>query len=249
MKKHPILIVLVFALLLPLAACSRSGAVRLPKADAVLQGKLVQLDDGACLLAGTDTAELYTVSTALKLFDADSKPTDLAALKAGQTLEIGYSGQVLESYPAQLGAPVYIRITGQGDDLVGLYQTVVKDLWAEDTGLNPDSGVLAFDLSELTNLSDGEKSALVYTVSNDYGLQGVAGTFDELCQQGYINKDQLYFENGMLLSFKLTDTSDSGFTFDVHKWRSGTGAYFFINCKATKSGADWTYTVGSEAIS
>ena len=252
MKKCSALLVLVFVLLLNLSACATGaggGATQLPETDAVLQGKLVQLYDGSCLLAGSGSSELYTVSTAIPIFDADSKQTDAAALKAGQTLEIAYSGQLLESYPMQLGSPAYIRITEQGDDLLGFYQGVVKDIWAVDAGLNPDSGVLAFDLSELTNLSDGEKSALVYTVSSSYGLQGVSGSFDELSAQGYIDKDKLFFFNGMLLTIKLTGAHDDSFTFDLRKWRSGTGALFFNACKAVKRGSDWTYTVGSQAIS
>lgn len=252
MKKRSIISVLVFVLVLSLAACSNKpgeGTQAPDGADAVLKGKIAQMYDGSCLIAGSDSSELYTVSTKLDILDADNKTTDASALKAGQTVEIGFSGEVMESYPAQLGNPTYIRITGQGDDLIGFYQRVLKDLWDVDDGLNPDSGVLAFDLSQLTNLTDAEKSALVYTVSNSYGLEGITGTFDELSEQGYIDKENLLFENGMLFEFKLTDIDDNSFTFDVRKWRSGTGAFFFNSCKAVKKGADWSYKVGSQAIS
>lgn len=222
---------------------------RLPKAEAVLKGKIIQINDKSLLLAGTGASDLFTVSSALAVYDIDKKPADSSALKAGQNVEIGYSGAIMESYPAQPASPVYIRITGQGDDLVGFYQTVLNDLWNVDKGLNSDISVLAFDLSKVTNLDDAEKSALVYVMGGSYGLQGIKGTFDELSERGYIDKDKLYFKNGILFKLEVSDVTDDSFTFKAEKWRSGLGAYYFIDCKAVRSDASWSYTVGSQAIS
>jgi hypothetical protein len=246
MKKY-IVLILILLFLLPSAACSQNTSI--PKTDAVLAGKIVQLYDNTFLLAGKNAAELYMVTSKLQIYDADNKTADTSSLKAGQEVEIGYSGSIMESYPAQLGSPVYIKITEQGDDLVGFYQAILGDLWEEDKGLNPESGVLAFDLTQVANLSEGEKSALVYIVSGEHGLSGITGTFDELSEQGYINKEKLYFEDGMLIEFELTDVTEESFMFDVRKWRSGTGAYIFNDCKAVKNGDDWSYKVGSFAIS
>lgn len=207
------------------------------------------MGNSTSLVADSTSAELYAVTTKLSVLDADGKLVDLSALKAGQTVEIGYSGTVMETYPAQPYKPAYIKITGQGDDLVGFYKNVLNDLWKEDSGLNPNSGMLAFDLSQATNLTEAEKAALVYVVSNAYGLQGIAGTFDELVQKGLIDKEKLIFENGMLFTIKITDASENSFMFDASKWRSGTGAYLFNNCKAVKNNGGWSYTTGSAAIS
>jgi len=242
-----IVLILILLLVLPSAACSDD--TRIPKTDAVLAGKIVQMHDNTFLLAGSGVSDLYVISYALDIYNADNKPIDASSLKAGQEVEIGYSGGVMESYPAQLGKPVYIKITGEGDDLVGFYQTILDDLWKKDKGLNPEGGVLAFDLTQVENLNEAEKSALVYIVSEDRGLTGITGTFDELSEQGYINKEKLYFGDGMLIEFELTDVTEESFMFNVRKWRSGTGAYFFNDCKAVKTGDDWQYTVGSEAIS
>ncbi len=220
-----------------------------PKADAVLKGKIIQIDNKSLLLAGTGASDLFTISSALAVYDIDKKPADSSALKAGQNVEIGYSGAVMESYPAQPGNPVYIRITGQGDDLVGFYQTVLKDLWNVDKGLNSDISILAFDLSKVTNLDDAEKSALAYVMGGSYGLQGIKGTFDELNEQGYIDKDKLYFKNGILFKVEVSDVTDDGFTFKAEKWRSGDGAYYFLDCKAVRNDSGWSYTIGSQAIS
>lgn len=230
------------------AAREPAGA-QLPKAEAVLKGKIMQLNTKSLLFAGTGASDLYTVSSIPGIYDIDNKSADPSALKAGQNVEIGYSGAILESYPAQLGAPVYIRVTGQGDDMVGFYRTVLDDLWNIDPGLNSDINILAFDLSKVTNLSDAEKSALVYMVSNSHGLQGIAGTYDELSEQGYIDKASMSFETGLLFELELKDTTEDSFEFDVKKWRSGDGAYYFLDCKAVRNDNGWSYTVGSQAIS
>lgn len=138
---------------------------------------------------------------------------------------------------------------GQGKELVGFYQMVLDDLWKVDEGLNSDINVLAFDLSQVSNLTETEKDELVKIVSKSHGMEGIRGTFDELAEQGYIDKENLYFETGMLITIEVTDVTEDGFTFDVTKWRSGDGAYFFIDCNAVKTVNGWSYTVGSEAIS
>ena len=269
--RRVIVIVLTLSLILSLAACSctpgtdgskttgnngtasasttKTAGTRLPKAEAVLKGKIVELYDKALLLAGTGASDLYTISNTLDVYDADNKITDLSALKAGQNVEIGYSGVIMESYPAQPGSPIYVKIVEQGDDMVGFYQTVLNDLWNVDKGLNSDINTLAFDLSKVTNLSDSEKSALVYVVGNSHNVHGIKGTFDELSEQGYIDKDKLFFKNGILFTIELSDVTENSFMFDVKKWRSGDGAYYFIDCKAVRSDNGWSYTIGSEAIS
>lgn len=257
MRRFFIVISLIFALMTGFAGCSleNSGSgsstdVRLPKTDAILTGKITHIYNGTCLLAGIDkSSELYTVPTSLDIYGIDGQTADESALKPGQIVKIGFSGSIMESFPAQLSKPVYIKINEQGDDLVGFYQKIINDLWDVDSGLNSDISVLAFDLSQATNLSAAEKSALVYIVSNEKNVQGITGTFDELCEQGYIDKKNLYFETGLLFEFKLTNVAKDSFNFDASKWRGGDGAYMFNDCKAVKNNTGWKYTIGSQAIS
>lgn len=258
MKRRPAVIGVILALILSLGSCSAKPSAspsappsvsKLPKSEAVFSGKVMAVYDSTFLLAGTGAADLYMVSAKTPIIDAEENPTDGTALKAGMTVDIGYSGTVLESYPAQLGALSYIKITGQEDDLVGFYREIVSDLWNVDEGLNSDLSVLAFDLSQVTNLSDAEKSALIYLVSGEHAAAGVAGTFDELCREGYIDKDKLLFETGLLFEFELSDVTEASFTFTVSKWRSGDGAYIFHDCRAQKTSDGWSYTIGSEMIS
>lgn len=228
-------------------AASQTGA-RPPKSDAVLTGKIVKLYDKSFLLTGSKMGELYTVSSALDVYVGGEK-TDMSALAAGQTVEIGYSGMVMESYPMQLGSPEYIKIVKEGNDLVGFYENVIDELWDRDPGLNSNADVMAFDLSKAANLTEGEKSALIYIAAGARGLQGIAGTFDELSEQGYIDKENLSFKTGLLFTLTVSDAADESFTFSLKKWRSGTGAYGFDDCKAKKTDSGWHYTIGGEWIS
>ncbi|MGI5970432.1 MAG: hypothetical protein ACOX7P_01735 [Oscillospiraceae bacterium] len=219
------------------------------KEEEIIAAKIMGIYDGYLLLAGSEKAELYTVSSKLDVLKADGSEGSSAELRAGQTVEVGYTGGIMESYPSQFSSPVYIRILEQGDDLAGFYLDVLEDLWNRDEGLNGGISVLAFDLSRLSNLTDGEKSALVYMMSSAHGLSGVTGTFDELCEQGYIDREKLYFETGLLFEFDLSDVTGDSFTFTVTKWRSGLGAYMFHDCRAVRSGEGWDYTIGAELIS
>lgn len=262
MRKNFITLLVMMLLVSLLASCGAGGEVSIdsdcqtdswenrPKTEAILAGKIAEIYEDAFLLAGAENAELYMISRDLMVYGLDNQSTDEEALQPGQRVEIGYSGLVLESFPAQLGSPLYVKICSEGEDMIGFYQTVLADLWATDPGLNPETGVLALDLTTVENLSEGEKSALIYAAGQTYKLQGIAGTFDSLSQEGYIDAENLYFKNGMLVSFELSDVEEDSFTFSAKKWRSGTGAYIFHDCKAIKDkNGDWTYTVGSHMIS
>lgn len=137
----------------------------------------------------------------------------------------------------------------QGEALVAFYQAILDDLWNVDEGLNSDIDVLAFDLSKVSNLTEDEKDDLVEIVSKAHGVEGIRSTFDELSEQGYIDKETLNFETGMLIIIETADVTEDSFTFDTKKWRSGDGAYYFNDCKAVKGHDGWSYNIGSEAIS
>lgn len=249
MKKHTLIYgVLTLALLFAMTGCDE-GSEATPKAGETLAGKIIQINDDSLLLAGTGVGELYSVFTGVPVYDETGAETDASALLSGQTVEVGYSGAIMESYPAQLESPVYLQITGRENDLVGFYQVVLADLWNADEGLNGELELLAFDLSQTSNLTDGEKSALTYLISGAYDLPVITGTFDELCEQGYIDQENLRFENGMLLKLTVADMAEDSFTFDAEKWRSGTGAFYFHNCSAQMQDGAWSYTVGSHMIS
>lgn len=249
MKKMAYTMVVIMVLLVGLTACSGNTGRELPKAEAVLNAKVIKLYESSMLVVGENAYDLFMVPTDAKIFDEKDTEADRAALLEGQKIELGYSGAIMESYPAQLAGLEYIKIVENGDDLVGLYATVIDDLWKTDEGLNSGVEIMAFDLSLTTNLSESEKQALAYVVGNAYELQGMVATYDALVEQGYVDPDSLNFEKGLLFKLEVKDTSDDKFTFDASKWRGGDGAYFFIDCIAKRSGDGWTYKVGTEAIS
>ena len=149
------------------------------------------------------------------------------------------------------------------EDVCELYLAVLEDLWNVDSGLNGGISQIGIDLSELSHLTEVEKDTVMSEFASKHNLPYIVGTWEELCEQGYIDKDNLYWEDGLFFSIKtnedavwnLPDTKDGDsvpeFTaFDAQKWRSGLGAYFFGQCTAQKKAdGKWSYTVGQEAIS
>jgi hypothetical protein len=209
---------------------------------AVLTVKVMEIKDGSFLAAsmseGANAADIYMVSASnAELLDAKGSKTDFSVLKPGMIVDINYNGAVMESFPMQLGGIKSIRIREEGDDIAGLYMKVIRDLYEVDPGLNDDIERLAFNLNKTTNLKETEKTALVH----------MAGS--ELREQGYIDSDARYFKTGLLFIIEVESEDKDSFVFDAQKWRSGTGAYYFLNCTAKKDKSGWSYEIGGHAIS
>ena len=133
------------------------------------------------------------------------------------------------------------------EDVCELYLNVLEDLWNVDPGLNNEISQIGIDLSEFSDLSDAEKDYVMSEFASKHNLPYIIGTWEELCEQGYIDKDNLIWEDGLFISIKTNEDNSS---FDAHKWRSGLGAYFFGQCTVQKNtDGTWSYTVGQEMIS
>ena len=156
--------------------------------------------------------------------------------------------------------PTEGRVDGSGSvtvdiriDVCELYLEVLEDLWNVDSGLNSEISQIGIDLSELSHLTELEKGTVMREFASKHNLPFIAGTWEELCEQGYIDKDNLYWEDGLFFSIKTNKDGDSDperTAFDAQKWRSVLGAYFFGQCTAQKNAnGKWSYTVGQEAIS
>lgn len=202
--------------------------------------------EGNLILADLNGPGIYRLNTAdLEIYEGRTKLTP-ADLKDGMAISISYN-TILETWPAQFHHVTLLDVLDQPIyDYCGLYFQVLEDLWGTDSGLNGDITYLGFDLSELTDLSAGEKSALIWRFSELHGATPLTGTYEELVQQGYINGSKLYWEDGLLLTLK--GSAAEGFS--ATKWRDGTGAYFFFDCtaKQDKDGT-WSYKIGGQAIS
>ena len=217
---------------------------------AIFSGKVMAAEEGHLTLSGKEGQTPYLISLSigdLELTGLDGAPLSSDQVKPGMLVEISYDGTVLEGFPSLLGHPTALQVTGQEDDMVGLYLKVLEELWQRDEGLNSGISQLAFDLTKVHNLSQEEKSAFIWLAGNRYGLESYPSTFEELKEQGAIV--DLYWEDGLLVAFEDQPVENGRFSFQAEKWRSGLGAYFFSQCTAQKSGGAWSYTVEAEAIS
>ena len=186
------------------------------------------------------------------------------------TLALSMAG--CRSKPAENGLPVSTagEPAGSGgsavtirEDVCELYLEVLEDLWDVDPGLNDGISQIGIDLSELSHLTDAEKEKVMRDFAAKHDLPYIAGTWEELCEQGLIDKENLYWEDGLFFSIKTDEDAVWNLpnikngdpvpdltAFDAHKWRSGLGAYFFGQCTAQKNAdGKWSYTVGQHAIS
>lgn len=261
MKKWMYICTVCLALSL-LAACGQrqdapaEETVNLPPALApgqeALVCRVVQEEDGILLLAKVDggAGDAYTVSVQGKevLFEDPAR----TEIEEGDLVEVVYDGSIQETYPAKPTNVTSLWVRAQGfDDLCLLYQEVLDDLLEEDEALAHGITQLGLDLSK-TRLPPAEQSAVALALEWEEDLPVVEGTWQELADQGYIDDENLYWENGLFLSIEEQEgTEENAVTFDAQSWRSGTGAYFFCDCTSARSvHGHWSdYTVGSIAVS
>lgn len=216
-----------------------------PEGGALLAGTVIDVSDGSLLLAGEGAyGGLYQVS----LDGVPVEPGGAEALCVGKRAEVTFGGITAECFP-EIPADV-TRVRAVDGDLSPfvLYRQALFDLMETDEGLNGGARYLGVDLSGAANLTGGEKLALQYLLEQRYGLSVLPGTFDELCEQGYIDRDALYWEDGVLLRVALVEDGTDTFRFDAEKWRSGLGAIYWTDCTAARGADGWTYEVGGFAI-
>ena len=149
------------------------------------------------------------------------------------------------------------------EDVCELYLGVLEDLWNVDPGLNSEISQIGIDLSDLSHLTEVEKDTVRSEFASKHNLPYIVGTWEELCEQGFIDKENLYWEDGLFFSIKTNEDAVWNLpaikvgdpvpeltSFDAQKRRSGLGAYYFGQCTAQKNAdGKWSYTVGQEAIS
>ena len=216
-----------------------------PEGGALLAGTVIDVSDGSLLLAGEgDDDGLYRLS----LDGVPVEPGGAEALCVGKRAEVTFGGTVAECFPGIPGGVTRVRAVDGDLSPFVLYRQVLFDLMETDEGLNGGARYLGVDLSGAANLTGGEKLALQYLLEQQYGLSVLPGTFDELCEQGYIDRDALYWEDGVLLRVALVEDGTDTFRFDAEKWRSGLGAIYWTDCTATRGADGWTYEVGGFAI-
>ncbi len=219
-------------------------------------------ENGELLLAALNGgSEIYRLTVGDMPVTVDGKAAEARALSDGMEVTVTYTGGVQESYPIDLGdvsaLDASTPVGGSYYDLCGFYLKVLEDLWNADPGLNSGIKYVGVDLSQAPgNLTDSEKAAIAWRFGELHSCTPLLGTYDELAEQGYIDRDRLYWEDGILFSISAADAAGEIFSlpvlkFDAQKWRSGDGADFFNDCTAVwPEFGTWTgYSVGSRAIS
>lgn len=220
--------------------------------------RVVEEDDGVLLLAKWDgsAGEIYRIGTDdVSVIGEEGETLSGDEIEEGTLVEIEYDGLIMDSFPAQLGNVSKIKVTESGfDDLCSLYLDVLEDLWETDQGLNSDITELSVDLSG-TRLSPAEQSAVAWQFGESHGIEAIWASYEELVEMGYIDEELLYWENGCLFTITEKETEEiyslNVVTFDARKWRSGLGAYFFMDCTGIQNErGEWgDYRIGGEAIS
>lgn len=224
------------------APANSSGLDEPSAASAVLTARVVSADEsGSLLLAGTgEQAGVYR-----------STVPDGESLRPGMLLDITYDGSVLETYPAQLCGITEVRILEDGfDDRCALYMDVFTELWETDEALQADTQYIGIDLSQ-TSLTKSEQTALAWRFGELHQKEPLAATYASLCEEGFIDGDALYWEDGCLLTVEETEADENHVVFNATKWRGGDGAYFLLDCAASRneSGVWGGYTVSEYAVS
>lgn len=243
------------ALVLLLSACGRPDTGQMARtAEPTSTGSAV-LANGSPWFATFQVVDTYENGTTLLLAGNGGGAGEVYGLNVadreldapvldGELINV-YFETVMESYPARFGGVSGIEhTTAARDDRCGLYLQVLEELWAVDPGLDTGIVELGVDLSGVTDLSEAEKAAVAHRFGEKHGLMPVTGTWEELCEQGYIDRENLFWEKGCL--FTITGTAEA---FDAEKWASGWDAYYFLDCTG-EQGRDgtWIYEVGAEAI-
>ena len=258
--KYRLLLFILCGCLWMLSACGEtpsgtsSGDPKTASSEsASLPESTVSDETAARLVAVTDSGELLIDITDGKVsrFSPEGAAVTLdggkvcrgeVSWKPGMMLDISSGGNAVDIQ------------TGAFDDRCALYLQVLEDLWKIDPALNEGICYIGLDLSQ-TSLTEGEPTAVAQWFSGLHQGDPLQGTFAELSGQGYIDGERLYWKDGCL--FAITEKEMQGqysltpVVFDALKWRSGLGAYFFVDCTSIQSASgEWdSYQIGSEAIS
>ena len=251
------LIALLLALCLagcsaPASAPAQSAAE--PGEEAVICRIADGAEDGNLLLAGQgeDTA-LYRLNAAELPITLDGEEANASDLRDGMLVTVCFSGEVLESYPASFHQPTRLEAVSEGaDDRVGLALQALEDLWSEDTALNENIEQLSVYIDEALVPNAAERAAVVWRFAELHRIMNpLTYTWEELCDEGYVNEEELSWEKGCYLELTAAENAGAGDTlcFNAQKWRGGLAAIFYDGCTGRRNAdGSWSYQRGAFAI-
>lgn len=197
---------------------------------ATLTARIVDISGNLLLLAGEDDG-VYRCA----------KPEDAPdGLIPGMTVDVTYGGYIKAIYPSEPDNVQKITVReNETDGRCALYLSVLQELFNTDETLQSDTEYVSVDLTK-TPLTKGEIQAIAWRFGELTERCPLTFTFKELQDEGYLETDELLWEDGCL--FKITEKNDENgvLTFDAEKWRAGDGASYFLDCTA-KQNKDGTY--------
>lgn len=227
----------------------------LAEGDASIEGILVQVHDTRIRFMEPygGNGSLYDFSPEeISILDPTGNETTLSALRTGMHVRLNFDGYIQETYPALIPSPVRLQVLEQKPDLLGFYLDIIQTIYDMDPALNDGVRILAFDLSGITNLTEGEKNALLWEVQElpvFSAMEVRQGDFDTLSGEGLINKVHLEFEKGLLFTISDTALKQDHFTFSIKKWRSGTGSLGYDDIEVRFEEDHFSYTLENGWIS
>lgn len=165
---------------------------------------------------------------------------DAAKLEAGDQLQIEYNGAIRESYPAQMDASG-VQVIKKNILMKG-YLAIIDDIYQEDDALNYEITKIAVDTTGWSDITALEKEILLSELGRIYGYEIIEGTFDELAKQGVIDKENLYFPDGILITLSNISYNEKKreIKCSIKKWRSGLGAIGSDKVTASYDGSEWS---------
>lgn len=173
----------------------------------------------------------------------DDSLVELKDVVPGMLLGISYDGNILESYPCQLGEVGYVYTAGKQEVLADFYFALVDLIYQQDPALNDGITEITLDLDGVNNLSQIEKQALIYLVYNQYGKEVYQDNREGLLANGALDTNGTHYENGVLIKITDTGVQNGTFTFTLEKWRSALGAIGAHGATANKIDGAWQYSI------
>lgn len=226
MRKIVLLIIVMFVLGASLIGCSENTDT----SHQVFKADVIGTKDGLLITPDKDSIEysssdrIYVATREAEIAPDKGNTIDVDILRPGDRIKVSYDGLIAESYPAQITADK-IELLGRNKSIDG-FLALIDDIYQEDSALNSDISMIAFDTTGWTMLSEIETEIVLSIVKDEYALDVVIGTFDELADQGLIDRDNLYFKEGVLIVMEEIEVNNDKdiIKCSIRKWKSGKGA-------------------------
>ncbi len=205
------------------------------------------LEDGWCSL-------LITGEGGLSFFSTCEVDETAGALAPGAIIDIYGVEWEAQSYPSGLeGKNITVTVVDPGEDLIGLYRSILNYIYEEGSELNPSDEErlnpdppfqFGFQLAEVHNLTGQEIGALTHLFCNDHGIaRSASGTFSSLAERGYIDPETHRCNHALIFVISDEEISGGSFTFSVRKWKGWQESITRENCTARKTADGWTFDV------